>query len=67
MNWAAKIERIAGDHADSVRRIRYRIEEVDDEARQTNATFGVVNSGAKGAGSRSKNIQSGADSRSDSR
>lgn len=44
MNWAENIERIAGEHADSVRRIRYRIEEVDDEARENNAALGVIDS-----------------------
>ncbi len=50
MNWAENMEKIAGDHADSIRRIRYRIEEVDDEARENNAALGVIDSRGQGDG-----------------
>ncbi|PSR59184.1 hypothetical protein C8258_30170 [Nocardia sp. MDA0666] len=54
MNWAEKMERIAGTYADSVRQIRYRIEEVDDVARENNAALGVIDSRCQGDGDLSK-------------
>ncbi|MBF6327484.1 hypothetical protein [Nocardia transvalensis] len=42
MTWTQKIEQIADDHATEVRRIRYRIEEIDDEARDANARLGIL-------------------------
>ncbi|QIS17841.1 hypothetical protein [Nocardia terpenica] len=36
------MEQIAGDHTSAVRRLRYRIEEIDDEARENNSRLGVI-------------------------
>ncbi|AHH15776.1 hypothetical protein NONO_c09690 [Nocardia nova SH22a] len=54
MNWADTMAKIADEHADNVRRIRYRIEEVDDEARAANAALGVVASDEENGGDTAK-------------
>ncbi|WP_286013768.1 MULTISPECIES: hypothetical protein [Nocardia] len=36
------MEQIAADHTTTVRRTRYRLEEIDDEARRGSAILGVI-------------------------